>query len=380
MRTDTPVHRSLFVPWLVFAVACVGLMIWFPGRETIPFHLGWVALGVVYGLNPWPLRWAIGAVVGYAVVSGAVLLFRAANETIALEETTEIPLMCMLVLLMIWHVSRRQSALATLARLRRQERRRAERREHMARLISHEIKTTLTIAGGYLDLVLAGSKTPAVRADLEVARDELHRLSRASERLLRMMRMQEDLIVKPVDVDALMAQTLERWSTVAERDWQLDARAGWMECAPHRLRACFDTLIENSLRHTPPDGTIRLIGVPVDGHLCLGVADSGPGLTDDQLRAVNRQSLRLSDVDAEERQHSENGLGLSIVQEVVRERGGRLAAGRSEEGGALLLIVVPHAARLPVHVLGPREPWRADHRSPATSPDVVIVTPSPVGG
>ncbi len=380
MRTDTPVHRSLFVPWLAFAVACVGLMIWFPGRETIPFHLGWVALGVVYGLNPWPLRWAIGAVVGYAVVSGAVLLVRAANETIALEETAEIPLMCMLVLLMIWHVSRRQSALAALAQLRRHERRRAERREHMARLISHEIKTTLTIAGGYLDLVLARAKTPAIRADLEVARDELHRLSRASERLLRMMRMQEDLVVKPVDVDALMAQTLERWSTVAERDWQLDAGAGWLECAPHRLRACFDTLIENSLRHTPPDGTIRLIGVQVDGHLCLGVADSGPGLTHDQLRAVNRQSLRLTDADADERQHSENGLGLSIVQEVVRERGGRLAAGRSEEGGALLLIVVPHTARAAVHLLGPREPWLADLRPPLTTPDVATGTPSPVGG
>ena len=115
------------------------------------------------------------------------------------------------------------------------------------------------------------------------------------------------------------------------------------ECAPHRLRACFDTLIENSLRHTPPDGTIRLIGFRVDGHLCLGVADSGPGLSDDQLRAVNQQSLRLTGADVHDRQHSETGLGLSIVQEVVLERGGRLAAGCSEEGGALLLIVLPHA-------------------------------------
>ena len=339
--------RGLFVPWVVFASGCVALMVWFPGSETVPYHLGWIALGLVYGLDPWPLRWATASVIGYAVITGVVLLDRAFRGDIPMEETTEIPLMGMLVIVMIWNVNRRQDALGALDRVRLHERRHAERREHMTRLISHEIKTTLTIAGGYLDLVLTQVRSPATRDDLEVARDELHRLSRASERLLRMIRMQEDHRIDLIDVDALMRQTLERWSTVAERDWLLDARAGWAECAPHRLRACFDTLIENSLRHTPPDGTIRLFGIRVHGHLCVGVADSGPGLSDEQLQAVNQQSLRLTDVPSEEQQHPETGLGLSIVQEVVLQRGGRLAAGASEEGGALLVIVFPHAESRP---------------------------------
>lgn len=340
MRSDGSIVRSLFVPWLVFALVCVSLMIRFPGGETIPFHLGWVALGVVYGLNPWPLRWAIGAVIGYALTSGAVLVARASSETIALEETSEIPLMCMLVLLMIWHVSRRQSALADLDLVRRQEGDRAHRREHMARLISHEIKTTVTVASGYLDLVLARTKAPDGRADLEVARDELHRLSRASDRLLRMMRLQEEPAVSLVDVDAMMQETLERWTTVAERAWLLDVRVGWALAAPHRIRACLDTLIENSLRYTPPGGTIRLVGFRSHRDMCIGLADSGPGLSHDQARAIHQNSLELVD-DADERQHAEAGLGLSIVQEVVQQRNGHLVAGRSAEGGALILMVMP---------------------------------------
>lgn len=365
MRPETRIWRGLFVPWLVFTVACVALMIRFPGGETIPYHLGWVALGVVYGLNPWPLRWAIGAVVGYAVCSGLVLLVRAFDETIALEETTEIPLMCLLAILMIWHVSRRQSALAALDLLRRQERTRAHRREHMARLVSHEIKTTLTIASGYLDLVMAKPGASADRADLEVARDELHRLSRASDRLLRMMRMQEEHAVALVDMDSLMRQTMERWSTVAERTWLLEARIGFAHAAPHRFRACFDTLIENSLRHTPDDGTIRLIGFVSGGYTCLGVADSGPGLTPEQAQAINEDNLRLPDDDSTEHRHPETGLGLGIVQEVVRERGGHLVAGRSAEGGALLLMVVPEEAPRPpvVHLSRPREVARDDTAS-----------------
>ena len=367
MRSDGSIRRGLFVPWLTFALVCISAMITFPGGETIPFHLGWVALGVVYGLNPWPLRWAIGAVIGYALVSGLILITRASSETIALEETSEIPLMCVLVLLMIWHVSRRQSALADLDLVRRREQDRAHRREHMARLISHEIKTTLTVASGYLDLVLARTTSPEGRADLQVARDELHRLSRASDRLLRMMRLQEEQAVSLVNVDALMQQTLERWSTVAERAWLLDVGIGWAHADPHRLRACLDTLIENSLRYTPPEGTIRLVGFRIHGNMCIGLADSGPGLSHDQVRAIHQHSLELIDDDADERQHSETGLGLSIVQEVARRYDGRVLAGRAAEGGALLLMVIPTTTSTPDGQL-PREP---EHVSALSAPSIV---------
>ncbi len=339
-RPDRAVRTSFWV-WLVFATGCTYFMVSFPGGETVPFHLGWVALGVIFGLHPWPLRWAIAAVVGYAAITGLVLLGRAWQGVLPLEETAEIPLMCQLVLLMIWHVSRRQSALASLNRIRRQERSRAHAREHTARLVSHEIKTTLTVASGYLDLVLARPQPFGGRPDLEVARDELHRLSRASERLLRMMRMQEEHALRPVDVDALLEQTLERWSMVADRTWLLDARVGWFRGSPHRFRACLDTLIENSLRYTTQEGTIRLVGFRVGDTVCIGVADSGPGMTPDQARALDRRGLQLIDDDADERQHSESGLGLSIVQEVVRSRAGHLVAGTSAEGGALLLMVIP---------------------------------------
>lgn len=352
MRPDRTTRHSFFL-WLFFALGCVYFMTLFPGGETVPFHLGWVALGVVYGLHPWPLRWAIAAVISYAAVTGVVLLARASQGILPLEETTEIPLMCLLVLLMIWHVSRRQSALASLDLVRRQERSRAHGREHTARLISHEIKTTLTVASGYLDLVLARTDAVNGRSDLEVARDELHRLSRASDRLLRMMRLQEEYALSLLDVDALLQQTLERWSTVADRTWLLDARIGWEHVAPHRLRACLDTLIENSLRYTPPEGTIRLVGFRVGTNVCIGVADSGPGLTHFQVRALDQHSLQLIDDDAGERQHSESGLGLSIVQEVVRSRDGHLVAGTSAEGGALLLMVIPVDAPAPASHVPP---------------------------
>ena len=42
---------------------------------------------------------------------------------------------------------------------------------------------------------------------------------------------------------------------------------------------------------------------------------------------------------------SQTGLGLSLVRETAEALGGRLVAGRSAEGGALLLMVLPAVAR-----------------------------------
>lgn len=348
MRNDRPLSHGLLLPWVALAVGCLVLMLIYPGRETVAYHVGWIALGVAYGLDPWPLRWASAAVVGYAVVTGAVLVDRAARGVIAWEETTEILLMAILVILMIWHVNRRVSALAALDRIHRGERIRVQRREWVAGLVSHEIKTTVTIAGGYLDLAAAIIPASTAHDHVMVARDELASLTRASERLIRMMGMQEDFPVEHLDVDDFMRQVLARWSAVADRDWVLEVEVGTVDCAPQRLRACLDTLIENSLRHTTDGGRLRLVGLRLGDHVCLGVADSGPGFTRSQLATVNQQRRGRTDARLELRR-PQSGLGLSIVHEVAVERGGRLAAGRSAEGGALVLLVVPAPTGLDGH-------------------------------
>jgi two-component system, OmpR family, sensor kinase len=344
MRPDRHPHSRLLLPWVALAVTCMALMLSYPGGETVPYHVGWIGLGVAYGLDPWPLRWASAAVVGYAVTTGAVLVDRAVHGVIAWEETTEIPLMAILVILMIWHVNRRLSAFAALDRLHRHERTRAERREWMAGLVSHEIKTTVTVAGGYLELAAAGTGESTTRAHVEVARHELHSLTRASERLIRMMGMQENFPLEVVDGADIMRQVAERWSAVAERDWSVDVAVGQIACAPQRLRACVDTLIENSLRHTPTGGRIRLVGLRLGDYVCLGVADSGPGFSDVQLETINQLGPRRVDGRADEQYRPQGGLGLSLVHELAIERGGRLSVGRSAEGGALVLIVLPAAA------------------------------------
>ena len=56
--------------------------------------------------------------------------------------------------------------------------------------------------------------------------DELDRLTRVTERLVRAIRLQGDADLDPVDLDLVLRQTVERWAQVAERRWVVEPRAG----------------------------------------------------------------------------------------------------------------------------------------------------------
>ena len=160
------------------------------------------------------------------LATGGVLLARAGTGVIAWEETAEIPLMSLLMVLMVWHAQRRQSALAAVTLMAARERELAQDRERLTRLTSHEMRTPLTIARGYVEMLLAGDPDEARRRDLAVVDDELDRLTRVTERLVRAIRLQGDADVEQVDLDLVLHQTAERWAPVAQRRWVVDAHAG----------------------------------------------------------------------------------------------------------------------------------------------------------
>ena len=335
---------SLFVPWLLLATVCTVLMWLTPGEETIPYHVAWIGVALAYGLDTWPLRRTLVALGGYTLATGAVLVVRAWTGVIAWEETAEIPLMSILVLLSVWHVRRRQAAMAELTRIAERDRVRAGQRERLSRMTSHEMRTPLTIAGGYVELLLERDLDPDERDDLEVVQDELGRLTRTSARLLRMMELQEEAAPAPVDLDALLHQVAGRWAAVADRRWVVEASAGTCEVSAERIRAGLDTLIENALRYTVEGDVVRLCAFRRGGLTYVGVADSGSGLDEEIVRAINRQDFqatqRLSLSNPPD-SGSQTGLGLGVVHEVAAVRGGWVVAERSQEGGACILIVIP---------------------------------------
>ncbi|WP_421741683.1 sensor histidine kinase [Cellulomonas sp.] len=334
---DGRARADLYLAWLAFAGLCTALMWAWPGNETIPYHLAWAAFALLYALGNWPLRWAVAGLSLCAAATGAVLLLRASTGYIPWQETTEIPLMTLLVVLGVWHVRRRQLALRTVTAMAQREHRQAADRERLTRLTSHEMRTPLTIARGYVELLLGRVVDPGERHDLSVIDDELSRLTRATERLVRAIRFQGGADLARVDVDALLRETADRWGQVADRHWVVDTRAGEVLGSGERLRACLDTLIENALRYTTDGDTVRLSGTRGTHWVEIAVADSGPGLSADLRAAINGED----EAQAPRDELSQTGLGLGLVRDVVTARGGRVRAGVAPERGALVAMQLP---------------------------------------
>lgn len=343
--SETTEGPRLFVAWLALATLCSALMWVTPGNETIPYHLGYIGLALAYVFDPWPPARTLTAVGLYTVVTGGILIVRAATGVIGWEETAEIPLMAILVLLSFWHVRRRLAATAQVEQLAARERRHDAHRERMRRLTSHEMRTPLTIATGYLDLLLTDEDREERRADLLVVQDELGRLTRAADRLVRMIRLQDEPQRDRADLDDLLHQVVDRWAAVADRQWVVDSSAGSCVVPVERLRACLDTLIENALRYTSAGDVVRLESARSDGMVHVGVADSGTGLSEELLAAINDQDFRATQQLSETAPGGQTGLGLGLLHEMVAATGGRVRAGRSPEGGALVMMVLPEELR-----------------------------------
>jgi len=329
---------ALFWVWLAFATACTAVMWMRPGDETIAYHLAWASFALLYGLGNWRLRVAVTGVAVCTAGTGAVLLVRADTGVLPWQEMAEIPLMSLLIFLVVWHVRSRQVALRTVITMAERERQLASDRDRLTRLTSHELRTPLTIARGYVELLLRRPREPQERRDLTVVEDELDRLTRVTDRLIRAIRLQGGSDIEWVDLDGLLMQTVERWMQVADRHWVLDARAGVYAGSAERMRASLDTLIENALRYTTVGDTIRLTASRGADLIEVTVADSGSGLSEDQVAAINDMA-GASEPPRDEL--SQTGLGLALVRGLAQARGGRLLAAIPPGGGALLMVQLP---------------------------------------
>jgi len=350
--------------WAVFAGVNCYLTFSLPGRETIPFHLVWASFALVYGLCPWPRRASLVVVAVITMVTGVALVRHAMAGTIGWEECSEIFLMGAIISLLMWHVNRQWAAQARLRALQQADRHRSQQRENAARFGSHEVRTRLTIARGYAQLIADQSAEPTVREDAELVVAELVKASALATNLLTLVRVVEPSAPEPVDVDRMLAEVLRRWSVTADRAWSSRSTAGIVQGDNERLEAILDCLLENAVKFTSPGDTIAMTAGSEGDELVLIVRDTGTGIPAADLATIF-DTFRTG---ASAGERAGSGLGLAIVKAVTEARGGTVSAESPLGRGTSFTL------RFPLHPSPPIPPGQpndsADHDSLNESVDV----------
>ena len=102
----------------------------------------------------------------------------------------------------------------------------------------------------------------------------------------------------------------------AELRWPLTPSHG----NPEQLQRVLFNLIQNAIRHTPPDGSVTVRAEDVDGGVEIEVADTGNGIAPDQRERVFEPFYR-----ADASRHDPGaGLGLAIARAIVEAHGGAI--------------------------------------------------------
>jgi two-component system OmpR family sensor kinase len=337
--------------WVGFALANLVAMALAPRWETVPFHFIWVSLTILYGYRVWEPRVTAALLAAVVVSTGALLVHDVVQHAQPADELTEVPLMGAMFLAMVWHAQRRRSAMEDLRRVSDANLRLLRRERQFIQDASHELRTPITVALGHAELVERASGDPQLAEDARIVVDELQRLRRLADRLLLLATSEDPdfLSRSPVQVEPLLAETLQRWAPIARR-WRLDPVAPAVVVGDaDRLGLALDALVENAVKHTGPGDEIRLGAKRQGDRVAMVVADAGTGMPANQLEAIFERFARLDG--SRSRDLGGVGLGLAIVQAIAQAHGGTVAVESTPGDGSVFQLVLPvEVAPDPVNV------------------------------
>ena len=214
---------------------------------------------------------------------------------------------------------------------------------------SHELKTPLAAIRLLTDSILQTENI-----DRETAREfvtdigqEAERLSRITEDLLRLTRLDSNVLERPVVVDALpvLEQVMRMMSLVAkEKQVELTytAEPGCTVLAtPDELHQVIYNLTDNAVKYTGAGGAVQVALSRREENVILTVADNGTGIPEEDLPRIFERFYRVDK--ARSRAAGGTGLGLSIVSDTVKRRGGTVEAANRPEGGSVFTVRWPAA-------------------------------------
>jgi signal transduction histidine kinase len=259
----------------------------------------------------------------------------------------------------------------------------ASRRELVA-WVSHDLRTPLAglraMAEALEDQVVVDPREVSryhsqIRAETDrLAKmiDDLFQLSKIHAGALR-------LSPRLVGLEDLIADVVASTEPVARaKGVRLTGAAAsgmGVQIDPAEFGRAVRNLVTNAIRHTPPDGTVEIVGAIKSGLACVSVSDQCGGIPVDDLPRVFDVAFRGESARTPDPSGGA-GLGLSIARGIVEAHSGEISV-RNTGPGCRFLITLPLARPAPSAVSRP--PATPGTRTTAPGP-VVSGRHTPVPG
>lgn len=225
-----------------------------------------------------------------------------------------------------------------------------EERKLFISAIVHDLRTPLFSLRGSLEGLEQGVADTPERRDryIAVALDKSVALERLISDLFTFTRLEyldQTPNRAPLDLATLLADQVNGLRPQAETKRVEVTLAGLptpclINGDGHLLTRAIDNLLDNALRHTPAGGTIRIEWKQSSAGAAFSVADTGPGIANEDLPKLFLPLYRGET--SRNRKTGGAGLGLTIARRILVAHGGELTASNGASGGAAFTGFIPH--------------------------------------
>ena len=151
------------------------------------------------------------------------------------------------------------------------------------------------------------------------------------------------LTLQPTDVRQIILESVELFE-IASKNHRIEVIVPdfplLVACDTLRLQQVLSNLLSNAIKYSPKGGSVAVRATRTPSEVWIEVADTGIGLSPEQLAELFQPFRRLS----EHAGIAGAGLGLSIVRRLIKAHGGQVEVSSERGSGSVFKVRIP---RLP---------------------------------
>ena len=234
--------------------------------------------------------------------------------------------------------------LAIIRDITREVRLERTRRDFVANA-SHELRSPLTVIGGYLDALAhdtgipKGWSTPVAEMERQVSR--MTGILRDLIELTHLESSPEEAPHDFVDVVGMLKFVEREFVSIPglpgiSVHFMTDFALLGSEAEVHSI---FHNLVSNAVRFTPPEGTVEVRWERNDNGAIFSVRDTGIGIPEECIPRVTERFFRVDP--GRSRELGGTGLGLAIVKHALQRHGASLSIESEVGAGSLFACQFP---------------------------------------
>jgi two-component system OmpR family sensor kinase len=214
---------------------------------------------------------------------------------------------------------------------------------------SHELRTPLTAIRGFAELHRQGAVSGEEKTKELIGRIEKESIRMGSlvEDLLFLARSDEarPLVKEPVDVKHLLEESIAS-ATAAGPNHPITLSCDtelFVLGDNKRIHQAVANLLANARTHTPAGTPISVFAHAGENETTISVSDTGPGLSEEDQSRIFERFFR-ADPSRVRSAGEGSGLGLSIVDAIMKAHGGSVSVTSAPGKGATFVLRFPIAS------------------------------------